>query len=102
MLILEMPVFWRAKPSIICNDAGRQIECNVEQSKSEFGSIPVSFDPDSNVIEQIEEQDSKERAPRNSTEAGRQIDFSDEQEERASASIRVSFEPDSNANEQSE
>jgi hypothetical protein len=60
-------------------DAGRQIDCNDEQSENEFVSIRVRFDSDSNVNDESDVHDEKELSPTNSTDAGRQIDFNDEQ-----------------------
>jgi hypothetical protein len=73
-VILEIPVRASAEPSIICSEAGRQIDCNDEQREKAFASIRVSFDPDSNVNDESDEHDEKELVPRNSTVAGRQID----------------------------
>jgi hypothetical protein len=60
-------------------DAGRQIDFNDEQLQSALESIPVSFDPGSNVNDESDSHPEKDLTPRNSTDAGRQIDFNDEQ-----------------------
>jgi hypothetical protein len=58
----------------------------------------VSFEPDSNVNDEREEQPQKHSGPITSTGDGIQIDFNAAQPESASLSIQVSFESDSNVN----
>jgi hypothetical protein len=76
---IEIPVRARAEPSITCSEAGRQIDCNDEQSETAYRPIRVSFDPNPKVNDLSDVQPAKDCVPRNSTEAGRQIDFKDEQ-----------------------
>jgi hypothetical protein len=60
-------------------EAGRQIDCNDEQIESADASIRVNFDPISNVNDESDLPDKKERLARDSPEAGREIDRKDEQ-----------------------
>jgi hypothetical protein len=78
-VIDEMPVPARAEPSIVCSDAGTQIDFNDEQSEKVKPSIRLSFEPDSNENDESDLHLAKECFPRNSTEAGRQTDSNDEQ-----------------------
>jgi hypothetical protein len=55
-----------------------------------------SLEPDSNVIVEREEQETKQDWPMNSRVEGRQIDDSILQPENAKSSIRESLESDSN------
>jgi hypothetical protein len=75
--MLETPERARAEPSIICNDAGRQIDFNDEQPANACASIRVSCDPDSNVNDESESQKVKQPSYKIPTEAGRQIDVND-------------------------
>jgi hypothetical protein len=80
---VEIDVSRNTEPSIVCSDAGRQIDVNdAHHSSAEF-SILVSFDPDSNVNDKSETHLPKELDPRNSTEEGIQIDINVENPARA-------------------
>jgi hypothetical protein len=56
-MTLEIALLARAEPSIFWSDAGRQIDFNDEQPESTCAPIRVSFDPDSNVKDESDEQD---------------------------------------------
>jgi hypothetical protein len=94
---IEMLVPEKTEPSITWSEAGRQIDCNDEQSESASDPIRASLDPNSNMHDLSDVQLSKELRPRNSTEAGRQNDFNDEQRQSAYAPIPVSLDSNSNA-----
>jgi hypothetical protein len=78
-LIVEIPELAKAEPSMTCNEAGRQIDLSDEQLSSALASIRFSLDPDSNVNEKSDRQNSKHVLQRISTEAGIQIDSSNSQ-----------------------
>jgi hypothetical protein len=98
-VIVELAVPEKADASIVCSEAGRQIDVNDTHSSSARDSIRFNFDPGSNANDESELHCRKDASPRNSTEAGIQIDLSDEQDENACSPIRASFDPDSNVND---
>jgi hypothetical protein len=71
-LIPESP-----QSSIVCTEAGIQIDFNDEQPESASAPIRVSFEPDSKVNDESNLQQEKERSERITTEAGRQIDLNE-------------------------
>jgi hypothetical protein len=81
----------------IVTEAGRQIDCNDEQSESACGHISISSEFDSNVNDESDRQLEKHLVPRIVTEAGRQIDCNEEPS-RAISSIRISSDLGSKAN----
>jgi hypothetical protein len=49
-------MFPKAETSIICNEAGRQIDFSDEHPENAFRSIRVSLEPESNVNDEIDSQ----------------------------------------------
>jgi hypothetical protein len=97
IVMLEMPLSARAEPSIVCSDAGRQIDSNDEEPSSALASIRVSFDPDSNVNDESDLHEKKDPFPRNATDAGTQMNLKDEQHENDLVPISDSSDLNSNA-----
>jgi hypothetical protein len=87
----------KAETSTFCSETGRHIDGNEEQLQKAEGSISISFDPVSNVIDGSTMQTEKRLCGTTSTDTGMQIDLVDEQDENECGATRVGRDAHSHA-----